>query len=434
MIGTGRSARAGIATAAGRSLEGVGGIFKDRPRPTPDVVVFLVMAGLLALGTLMVYSATYVRLEAETGDPGAAMRRQMMFAGAALAAFVALSMVDYRMYRRMLVPIYGATTVVLVLLLFTSTHRGVSRWLQVGPVRFQPSEFAKVALVVVLAGYLAGRQEGPLRWRNLASVLAMTAVPGYLIFRQPDLGTMLVIGFIAIGMLYVAGAGVRQIAVLLAAGVGGVAAVLRLDVLRDYQLERLAGFLDQTADLQGANWSLNQSQIAIGSGQLFGRGLFEGSQTRLNFIPAQTSDFIFTAVGEQFGFIGGAALLVVYAVLIWRVLVVATGVSDPFGALIAVGMACLLAFHVFVNIGMTIGLVPVTGLPLPFMSAGGSAMIAMAAGLGMVNSIWRSRSPLDGIRKKREGATRGRDAGTLAANLDARPPERSPTSPASGIR
>ena len=170
-------------------------------------------------------------------------------------------------------------------------------------------------------------------------------------------------------------------------------AVLRLDILRTYQVERLTGFFDQTADLQGANWNLYQSQIAIGSGQLFGRGLFQGTQTRLNFIPSQTSDFIFTAVGEQMGFVGGAAVIIVYAVLIWRILMVAAVTSDRFGALIAVGMASMLAFHVFVNIGMTIGLVPVTGLPLPFVSAGGSAMIAMAGGLGIVNSIWRTRTP-----------------------------------------
>ncbi len=379
--------------AVGRAIEGVGGLFRDRPRPTPDVIMFVLTAGLLALGTVMVYSATHVRLGAETGDPTAAMRRQMLFAGLSLAAFIAGSMINYRRYRRIVFLIYGVTVAVLVAVLFFPPIQGASRWIPLWSFQFQPSEFAKVALVVVLAGFLAVRPSERLDWKRLGYALALTAVPGYLIFRQPDLGTMLVIGVIAIGILFVAGTGVKQMAVLLAAGVGGVTAVLRLDILRTYQVERLTGFFDQTADLQGANWNLYQSQIAIGSGQLFGRGLFQGTQTRLNFIPSQTSDFIFTAVGEQMGFVGGAAVIIVYAVLIWRILMVAAVTSDRFGALIAVGMASMLAFHVFVNIGMTIGLVPVTGLPLPFVSAGGSAMIAMAGGLGIVNSIWRTRTP-----------------------------------------
>lgn len=376
------------------AAEGVGGLFRDRPKPAPDVIMFILMAGLLALGTVMVYSATHVRLEAETGDPAAAMRRQMIFAGAALAAFILGSVIDYRHYRRVIFIIYGVTVAVLVAVLFFPPIQGASRWIPLGSFRFQPSEFAKVALLVVLAGLLSVRPGGMLSWKRLALAFALTAAPGFLVFRQPDLGTVVVIGVIAIGVLFAAGTNTKQMAVLLAAGAGGVAAVLRLDILRTYQAQRLAGFFDQTADLQGVNWNLYQSQIAIGSGQLFGRGLFQGTQTRLNFIPSQTTDFIFTAVGEQLGFVGAAAVIIVYAVLIWRILLVAALTTDPFGTLIAVGMASMLAFHVFINIGMTVGLVPVTGLPLPFVSAGGSAMIAMAGGLGVVNSIWRVRTSL----------------------------------------
>lgn len=380
--------------AVGGAVEGVGGLFRDRPRPAPDVIMFILMAGLLALGTVMVYSATHVRLEAETGDPGSAMRRQMIFAGASLAAFVLGSVIDYRRYRRIIFLIYGAAIAVLTAVLFFPPIQGASRWIPLGNFRFQPSEFAKVALLVVLAGFLAVRAGGGLSWKRLGAALALAAAPGFLIFRQPDLGTMAVIGVITIGILFAAGASTKQMAVLAAAGAAGAAAVMRLDILRTYQMERLAGFFDQTADLQGVNWNLYQSQIAIGSGQLFGRGLFQGTQTRLNFIPSQTTDFIFTAVGEQLGFVGAAAVITVYAVLIWRVLLVAALTPDPFGTLIAAGMASLLAFHVFVNIGMTVGLVPVTGLPLPFVSAGGSAMIAMAGGLGVVNSVWRVRTSL----------------------------------------
>ena len=390
----------------GRTVEGVGGLFRDRPRPTPDIVMFVLMAGLMALGAIMVYSATYVRLEAEYGDPTAGMRRQLVFAGLALGAFIAGSLIDYRNYRRALVPIYVTMIVLLIAVLFFPPHQGASRWIPVGSFQFQPSEFAKVGLVLVLAGFLARDPARKLKWRRLALALALALLPGYLVFSQPDLGTMLVLGFIAVGILFVAGTGIKQIAVLLVAGVSGVMAVFRLEVLRNYQMQRLAGFFDQTADLQGVNWNLYQSQIAIGSGQLFGRGLFQGSQTRLSFIPSQTSDFIFTAVGEQFGFVGGAAVLIVYSMLVWRILMVAACAPGRFGSLIAVGMACLLTFHVFINIGMTIGLVPVTGLPLPFLSAGGSAMIAMAGGLGMVNSVWRSRTPISDMQQQREASRR----------------------------
>ena len=384
-----------------RTWEGVGGLFRDRPKPTPDVIMFLLMAGLMALSGVMVYSATFVRLEADIGDPSAAMRRQFVFAGLALTAFIAGSLIDYRHYRRMLIPLYVTTVVVLIAVLFFPPHQGASRWIPVGPFQFQPSEFAKVALVVVLAGFLAAEPERKLKWNRLGLALLLTVVPGYLIFQQPDLGTMLVFGFIAVGMLFVAGTGIKQIVVLVIAGVAGVIAVFQLEVLRNYQMQRLAGFFDQNYDLQGVNWNLYQSQIAIGSGQLFGRGLFQGTQTRLSFIPSQTTDFIFTTVGEQFGFIGGSAVLIVYAILVWRVLMVAAGAPNRFGVLIAVGMASLLSFHIFVNIGMTIGLVPVTGLPLPFLSAGGSAMIAMAGGLGVVNSVWRSRTPVGEFQQLR---------------------------------
>ena len=387
---------------AARTLTGVGGLFRDRPKPTPDVLMFLLMAALMGLGAIMVYSATFVRLEDELGDPGAAMRRQLVFAGAALLAFVTGSVIDYRSYRRFLIPIYISTVALLIAVLFFPPHQGASRWIPVGTFQFQPSEFAKVALVVVLAGFLARRPEGKLGWRRLGVALLLTAVPGLLIFRQPDLGTMLVIGIIAIGILFAAGTGIKQIAVLLVTGTAGVVAVFRLDILRTYQVERLTGYWNQSADIQGVNWNLYQSQIAIGSGQLVGRGLFNGTQTRLNYIPAQTSDFIFTAVGEQFGFIGSTAVLIVYSVLVWRILVVAVAAPNRFGALIAVGVASLLSFHVFVNIGMTIGVVPVTGLPLPFMSAGGSAMIAMAGGLGVVHSVWRSRTPVGDIQQRHE--------------------------------
>lgn len=376
--------------------EPLGSLFTDRPRPMPDVLMFVLMTALLALGVLMVYSATYVRLGQELGDPTFAMRRQLVFAAAALVTFVVVSLIDYREFRNLLPFIYVAVLIGLVVVLFMPVRSGASRWIPLGSFQLQPSEFAKVGLLMVLAGLLAPARDEGMRWSRLLIGIGLVAVPSVLIYRQPDLGTMLVVGFMAIAMLFAAGTTFRQIIVLVATGVGGILAVWQLEILRSYQIDRVTGFLNQSADLQGVNYNLNQSQIAIGSGQLFGRGLFEGTQTELSFVPAQTTDFIFTTIGEQLGFVGGAIVIVIYALLIWRVLMIAGGASDRFGSLIAVGVASFLSFHIFVNIGMTIGVAPVTGLPLPFVSAGGSAMIAMAASLGLVNSVWRGRSPVPG--------------------------------------
>ena len=371
-------------------------LFTDRRKPMPDVVMFVLMTALLALGVVMVYSATFVRLDAEIGDPGWAMRRQLVFAAAAVIMFVLVSMVDYREYRNLLPFMYAAVLVGLVIVLRMPIRSGAQRWIPLGNFQLQPSEFAKVGILVVLAGVLAPAREEGMRWARLASALAMVLIPSALIYKQPDLGTMLVVGFMTIAVLFAAGTTFRQLLVLVASGVGGIIAVWQLQLLANYQVQRVTGFLNQSADLQDVNYNLAQSKIAIGSGQLFGRGLFQGTQTTLSFVPAQTTDFIFTTVGEQMGFIGGAIVIGIYAILIWRILMIANGASDRFGSLIAIGVAAFLSFHIFVNIGMTIGVAPVTGLPLPFVSAGGSAMISMGAALGLVNSVWRGRSPVPG--------------------------------------
>ncbi len=373
-----------------------GSVFSERRKPFPDVVMLVLMTALLALGVVMVYSATFVRLEEELRSPTEAMRKQLIFAAAALVTFVVISMIDYREYRNLLPFMYLAVLFGLALVLIMEERRGASRWIPIGSFQLQPSEFAKVGLLLVLAGVLAPAREEGMRWRRLVSGLGVVAVPSLLIYVQPDLGTMLVVSFMTIAMLFVAGTTFRQLLVLVAGAVGAVVLVWQRGWLFAYQIDRVTGFLDQGSDLQDLNYNLVQSKIAIGSGQLLGRGLFQGTQTTLNFVPAQTTDFIFTTVGEQLGFVGGAIVIGVYVLMIWRILLIAGAASDRFGSLIAVGVAAFLSFHIYVNIGMTIGVAPVTGLPLPFLSAGGSAMIAMAAALGLANSVWLGRSPVPG--------------------------------------
>jgi len=271
---------------------------------------------------------------------------------------------------------------------------GVNRWIQIGSFQFQPSEFAKVAVILAFALLLTGAGDR-LALVDVARSVVLVAVPAGLTFFQPDLGTMLVFGFIAIVMLFVGGSSWRQFVFLLLAAIVLAVALFQVGALKDYQVTRLSAFLDPTADLEAtALYNQTQSEIAIGSGGFLGKGLFQGTQTNLSFVPAQATDFIFTAVGEQLGFVGGAIVIALYAVLAWRILVAAASGRDRFTQLVAVGVAAFIVFHVFVNIGMTMRLMPVTGLPLPFISAGGSAFIAMSAALGLAHSVWLRRSPV----------------------------------------
>jgi rod shape determining protein RodA len=205
---------------------------------------------------------------------------------------------------------------------------------------------------------------------------------------------MLVFAFLTIVMLFGAGISGRQILVLSGLGVGLLVAVAQLGVLREYQIDRIRVLMDPTIDPTGIGWNLRQSKLAVGSGQLTGKGLFQGQQTNFQYVPEQGTDFIFTAVGEQLGFVGGILVIAAFLVLVWRLLVIAANARDRFGALVALGIAAMFVFHVFVNIGMTIGIMPVTGLPLPFLSAGGSSFLNFSIALGIANSIWLRRSPV----------------------------------------
>ncbi|NIA26174.1 MAG: rod shape-determining protein RodA [Gammaproteobacteria bacterium] len=371
-------------------------VVDDRRRPGPDVILFISMIVLAGLGILMVYTASCASLEARGLDPSSLMVKQAIFAVIGLVLFLIGSLIDYRDLAGWSGVIYALILIVLGFVLTTAPHAGANRWILIGPFQFQPSEFAKLGVIIVLAAVLAPAREEGMRWNRLGLALGMLAIPSYLIFRQPDLGTMLVFGFFALVMLFVSGTTFRQLAVLTIGAVGGIVTVWKLQLLRDYQLARLQSFIDPTADPLGIGYNLIRSKIAIGSGGIFGKGLFGGALTNLSFVPAQSTDFIFTAVGEQLGLIGGAIVLFVYAVLLWRLLVIARNARDRFGRLLTVGIAAMLAFQIFVNVGMTIGIMPVTGLPLPLMSAGGSALLVTALALGLANSVWLRRTPVPG--------------------------------------
>ncbi len=371
----------------------------SRTRRAPDVILIVAMMALMLLGILMVYSASKEAQEALFGDDSRLMRRQIIFALVGVVSFLAVSFINYRDWQHFSIGLYLLTVLALVAVFFFPESRGTQRWIPL-PSGFllQPSEFAKVSMIMVMSATLAAAKEEGMRWRRVGIALLALAVPFLLVVRQPDLGTAMVFGFVSIVILFAGGTTIRQLLILGAGAAGGIWAMFRFGILEEYQLDRLESFTNLGSDALGADFNQLNSVTTIGSGQFFGTGLFQGALTERSFVPEQETDFIFTAVGEQLGFIGGSLVVVGFGVIIFRLLRIALASGDRYGSLMAIGVAGLLAFHVFINIGMTIGIAPVTGLPLPFMSAGGSSLVATCIALGLAHSVWLNRPLVPGGR------------------------------------
>jgi rod shape determining protein RodA len=272
-----------------------------------------------------------------------------------------------------------------------TTVKGAQSWFSLGSFTLQPAELAKVTTIVVLAAHCAGRP-GDLVGRRLVGGLAIAGVPTALVLLQPDLGSALVYVAITAGILVVAGARARHLAALALVCAVVVVGVLQLGVLDGYQRDRLTAFATEgSSDRQGASFQLNQARTTIASGGLLGAGMFEGSQTKLGFVPEQQTDFIFTVVGEELGFVGSATVLGLYAVVAWRLWRAGLLARDRFGTLVAVGVLSMLVFHLFQNMGMAMGIMPITGIPLPLLSAGGSSVVATFAAVGLVLNVHMRR-------------------------------------------
>jgi rod shape determining protein RodA len=366
--------------------------------PIRHVDPFLVISVMLLtiFGCIAVRSASAQLLEAQGEDPDYYLKRQLIFFSLATIAFALTILIDYRR----LVPytpfVYLGVMVLLLVVLTPLGQRvaGAQRWISLGIFQIQPAEILKVAYIGFLATLLSSdrTQEGVAEGITpVIQALALAGMPAFLIYLQPDLGTLLVLLAMAFAILMVAGVQVRWLFVVVFAGVviGGLA--LRFDVLHDYQVARLTSFLDNEADLGRTGYNLAQSKIAIGSGGFAGKGLGNGSQTNLAYVPEQRTDFIFTAIGEERGFLGAAVILGLFAILLWRCIRTAMLSKDLFGALVAGGVAAMFGFQLFVNVGMTIGIMPITGIPLPFVSYGGSSLITSFVGVGLVMNIHMRR-------------------------------------------
>jgi rod shape determining protein RodA len=359
-----------------------------------DPTVLLVACALAVLGLAAIYSSTFSSLRAQGLPEALIMRRQLLGLGLGLAGMVAVMLVDYRRLQAW-APLGFAGVVLALGLVLTpigSTTNGAQSWFQLGPYQVQPSEYAKIGVIVALAALFGARREPP-GLRRLAAALAVVAVVCAEILLQPDFGTFMVFVAILFGMLLVGGVRLRWLLVLVLVGSIGVVGMFKLNMLKEYQKERLTAFVNPSADEQGRGFTYNarQALIAIGSGGVDGKGYLRGTQTNLQYVPEQKTDFIFTVVGEELGFAGSMLLLALLALLVWRGLRIAAVARDPFGALLAAGAVCMLAFQAFVNIGMTIGIMPITGIPLPFVSYGGSSLVASFLAVGLLENVHMRR-------------------------------------------
>jgi rod shape determining protein RodA len=360
-----------------------------------DPTVVLAACGLAVLGLAAIYSSTFSSLRAQGLPEGLIMRRQLLNLGLGLVGMVAVSLLDYRRLQAWAAVVFGATVLVLGLVLtpIGSASNGAQSWFALGGYQVQPSEYAKVAMIVVLAAVCGAPAPPSPGLRQLAVALAAWAVVCGLILLQPDFGTFMVFVPILFGMLLVGGARLRWLLVLALVGSIGVVGMFKLNVLKEYQKERLTAFIDPGADPDGRGYTYNarQALIAIGSGGVTGKGYLRGTQTNLQYVPEQKTDFVFTVVGEELGFAGAMLLLALLALLAWRGLRIAAVARDPFGALLAAGVVSMLVFQAFVNIGMTIGIMPITGIPLPFVSYGGSSLVSSFLAVGLLENVHMHR-------------------------------------------
>jgi rod shape determining protein RodA len=363
-----------------------------RPIRHIDPILLVAVAALAVAGLVAIYSATHQSLVATGADAGFYLKRQLAFLALGALVVAAVASFDYR-FLKVYAGIVYVSAVVLLLLVRTplgTTVRGSQRWFELFGFQLAPSEIAKLAVIAMLAAFLS-EIRGEITFRDVFRATAMAAFPAVLVFLQPDLGTSIVFAAILVGILVVAGARTRHLAVLGVTATLLIFAGFQVGLVRDYQLDRLRAFLDPENVDPAALHNREQAEIAIGSGGLFGLGYLRGLQTNLDFVPEQHTDFIFTAVGEEFGFAGAMTLLGLFGIVVWRAFRIATLSKDAFGTYLAAGIASMLTLQVFVNVGMTVGIMPITGIPLPFISYGGSALIADCVGIGLLLNVHARR-------------------------------------------
>ncbi|MFI6354893.1 rod shape-determining protein RodA [Streptomyces sp. NPDC050743] len=358
-----------------------------------DWPILLAALALSLIGSALVFSATRNRTEINQGDPYFFLERHLMNLGIGFALMLGTLWLGHRALRNAVPMLYGLS-VLLALVVLTplgATINGQRNWLVIGGFSLQPAEFLKVTIILGMAMMLAARVDAGDKpypdHRTVAQSLGLAAVPCLILLLMPDLGSVLAMVAIILGVLLASGASNRWIFGLLVTGVIGCVAIWQLHILDEYQINRFAAFANPDLDPAGVGYNTNQARIAIGSGGLTGAGLFHGSQTTGQFVPEQQTDFVFTVAGEELGFLGAGFIIFLLGVVLWRACRIARDSTELYGTIVAAGIVAWFAFQAFENIGMTLGIMPVTGLPLPFVSYGGSSMFAVWVAVGLLQSI-----------------------------------------------
>ena len=364
-----------------------GGYWRDL-----DWILLIAAFALSLMGSLLVWSASRADLASES-DPQSYLKRHLINIGVALALGFIASRINYRLIRAYTPVVYVASMVLLLVPFVPGlgvTIAGARAWIDVPlGLTIQPSEFAKITVILMMAALLSerrDREEEPSA-QDVLLALAVAAIPTAIILVQNDTGTVLILAAVSLSIVAVSGVRTRWLVGLIGAAILGVLASIQLGLLQEYQVDRLTSFINPDEDVSASAYNANQARIAIGGGGLDGYGLFEGPQTQGNFVPVNESDFIFTVAGEELGFLGSALLIALMAVILWRAVLIAWKADDLYGRLVATGVAAWLAFQMFENIGMTLGIMPITGIPLPFVSAGGTSMMATWIALGLLQTV-----------------------------------------------
>ena len=374
-------------SAVAPQRDGGGGYWRDL-----DWFLLIAAFALSLMGSLLVWSASRADLASET-DPQSFLKRHLINIGVALVLGFIASRINYRLLRAYTPVVYVASMVLLLVPFIPGlgvTIAGARAWIEVPfGLTIQPSEFAKITVILMMAALLSerrDREEEPSA-QDVLLALLVAAIPTAIILVQNDTGTVLILATVSVSIVAVCGVRTRWLVGLIGAAILGVLASIQLGLLQEYQVDRLTSFINPGEDVSASAYNANQARIAIGGGGLDGYGLFEGPQTQGNFVPVNESDFIFTVAGEELGFVGSALLIALMAVILWRALLIAWKADDLYGRLVATGVAAWLAFQMFENIGMTLGIMPITGIPLPFVSAGGTSMMATWIALGLLQTV-----------------------------------------------
>jgi rod shape determining protein RodA len=376
-------------------------IARDSALRQADWLLLATVLALTLLGTLMIWSATQPMLEAQGANPHGFLLKQLLNIALGLVLMLVVGSLDARQLRLFAPVVYGLSCLGLLAVLspLGTIVNGAKSWISLGAgFQLEPSEFAKLS-VIVISAMLLSQPAGQTRsakarpgGKAIAKTLGLGGLPILLVAAEPDLGVMIVLVLLVVGMIALAGVRLRWLVGMIAVAVAGITAVAKLHLLKAYQISRLTSFINPSADPRGTGYSAHQSKIAIGSGGLHGTGLFHSQMVAGNFVPEQHTDFIFAVIGNELGFVGSILVIGLLALLLICSLRIATKAEDQFGMLVASGIAIWFAVQAFINIGMTVGIMPVTGLPLPFVSYGGSAMFADMIAIGLLQSVRRPRN------------------------------------------